>query len=101
MVGVLGCPNLPQVALVDADGQAGASSRSSEESVGCLFAAQKGQGAFVGPLRGDSQPCKHQISLLELESLAFLLVYICSSASISHRALPLGFTTSRLTVSTL
>ena len=51
-MGVLGCPNLPQEALVDADGESGASSRSSEVSVGCLFAAQKGHGAFVGPLRG-------------------------------------------------
>lgn len=53
VVGVLGCPNLPQTALVDADGEAGAASRSSEGGVGCLFAAQKGHGAFVGPLRGD------------------------------------------------
>jgi hypothetical protein len=52
-VGVLGCPNLPQTALVDADGESGAASRSSEAGVGCLFAAQKGQGAFVGSLRGE------------------------------------------------
>ena len=52
VVGVLACPNLPQAPLVDADGEAGAALRSADDDVGCLFAAQRGSGAFVGPLKG-------------------------------------------------
>lgn len=56
IVGVLACPNLPQAPLVDADGEAGAAQRSSHQGAGCLFAAQKGSGAFVGPLKGGCCP---------------------------------------------
>lgn len=67
VVGVLGCPNLPQTSLVDADGQAGAASRSREAGIGCLFSGRIGGGAFVGPLAGAAlllQRGKHATRLL-------------------------------------
>ena len=36
--------------VTDADGSSEAASRSSDAAVGCLFAAQDGCGAFVGPI---------------------------------------------------
>lgn len=52
-LGVLGCPNLPQYAITDADCDEGQAARSfSEESVGTIFAASKGQGAYAGPVFG-------------------------------------------------
>eukprot|EP00891_Asterochloris_glomerata_P007631 jgi/Astpho2/7631/Aster-02524 len=54
VLGALACPNLPQEPIQDEDGQAGAATRVGSRDVGCLFAAITGQGAFVGPLRGDS-----------------------------------------------
>ena len=52
VLGVLGCPNLPQQQVQDKDGAAGVAERVGDEGIGCLFTAVKGQGAFVGPLRG-------------------------------------------------
>ena len=49
-MGVLGCPNLPQAELKDTDGESGAAQRGQEAGVGCIFAAEVGHGAFVGPL---------------------------------------------------
>ena len=53
MAGVLGCPNLPQEPITDADGEAGSASRSGQAGIGCLFAASRSNGAFVGPLSGE------------------------------------------------
>ena len=60
---MLGCPNLPRGALVDADAESSAASRSSEQSVGCLFAAQRDCGAYVGPLRGKPH-CSYFVAVI-------------------------------------
>ncbi|KAK9826270.1 hypothetical protein WJX74_004713 [Apatococcus lobatus] len=56
VAGVLGCPNLPKAAITDADGLAGSALRSGKADVGCLFAASRGNGAFVGSIAGDEMP---------------------------------------------
>ncbi|KAK9811515.1 hypothetical protein WJX72_005139 [[Myrmecia] bisecta] len=56
VLGVLGCPNLPQQPITEADGLEGAAAKVGSEGIGCLFAAQRGQGAFVGPLTGEGLP---------------------------------------------
>ena len=49
---MLGCPNLPAAALGD-DASVGTSAEhAGEPGVGCLFAAVRGGGAYVGPLSG-------------------------------------------------
>lgn len=58
VLGVLGCPNLPQATVGDDDGGAGAAERSSAEGVGCLFLAHRGAGAYVAPLSGQSAGSK-------------------------------------------
>lgn len=55
VLGVLGCPNLSQEQITEEQGEAGAAEHAGEPGVGCLFAAQLGHGAFVGPLQG-AQP---------------------------------------------
>ena len=46
---MLGCPNLPQYAITDADCDEGQAGRSfSDEAVGTMFAACKGQVCVVG-----------------------------------------------------
>ena len=52
VLGVLGCPNLPQQPIQEEDGAAGVAERVGTEGIGCLFTAIKGQGAFVGALNG-------------------------------------------------
>ena len=54
VLGVLGCPNLPQQSIQEEDGAAGVAEKVGTEGIGCLFTAVKGQGAFVGPLYGKS-----------------------------------------------
>lgn len=50
-LGVLGCPNLPQWSVTNVDcNEPGACEPYDERGVGCLFAAQRGHGAFAGPL---------------------------------------------------
>lgn len=50
-LGVLGCPNLPQWSVSDVDcNEPGACDPYDESGIGCLFAAQRGKGAFAGPL---------------------------------------------------
>eukprot|EP00775_Hariotina_reticulata_P002215 gene2215-2530_t len=51
VLGVLGCPNLPQGQVQDEDGGADAASKSSSRDVGCLFLAHRGCGAYVAPLQ--------------------------------------------------
>jgi hypothetical protein len=52
VLGVLGCPNLPQARLTADDGGAEAAGRVGESGIGVLFTAQQGCGAAVGPLTG-------------------------------------------------
>ena len=52
VVGVLGCPNLPQKRIEDADGGAESASKAGTDGVGVIFAAERDQGAFAGPLSG-------------------------------------------------
>ena len=52
VLGVLGCPNLPQQPIQEEDGAAGVAERVGTEGIGCLFTAIRGHGAFVGPLNG-------------------------------------------------
>lgn len=56
VLGVLGCPNLPQERITDEQGEAGVAERAGEPGVGCMFAAHRGSGAFVGPLQGERLP---------------------------------------------
>ncbi|KAI7841336.1 hypothetical protein COHA_004954 [Chlorella ohadii] len=53
VLGVLGCPNLPQYAISEADCDEGQAGRSfSDEAVGTMFAACKDQGSWAGPVFG-------------------------------------------------
>lgn len=52
VLGVLGCPNLPQQPIQEEDGAEGVAERVGTEGIGCLFTGVKGQGSFVGPLHG-------------------------------------------------
>ena len=54
VVGVLGCPNLPQKRIEDADGVAESASKAGTDGVGVIFAAERNQGAFAGPLSGPA-----------------------------------------------
>eukprot|EP00879_Flechtneria_rotunda_P017178 GHRR01017991.1.p1 GENE.GHRR01017991.1~~GHRR01017991.1.p1 ORF type:complete len:409 (+),score=126.91 GHRR01017991.1:145-1371(+) len=54
VLGVLGCPNLPQGAVQDDDGGAAAADRSNSTDVGCLFLAHRSHGAYVAPLDRQS-----------------------------------------------
>ena len=51
VLGVLGCPNLPSAVLGD-NASTDAAEHAGEPGIGCLFAAVRGGGAFVGPLSG-------------------------------------------------
>lgn len=62
VLGVLGCPNMPTIPLVDADGGNGAASQVGMDGVGVLFAAQQGCGAAVAPLSDSGMP-QHCISV--------------------------------------
>ena len=53
---MLGCPNQPQGAVGDEDGQAGAALRSSDQDVGCLFWAHRNHGAYTAPLWDEQAP---------------------------------------------
>ena len=55
VVGVLGCPNLPAGQINDEDGAGNSAAKAGTDGVGVIFAAQKGVGAFAGPLTG-AQP---------------------------------------------
>ena len=54
VLGVLGCPNLPQQPIQEEDGAAGVAERVGTEGIGCLFTGVQGQGAFFGPLNGKA-----------------------------------------------
>ncbi|GAB4821949.1 hypothetical protein N2152v2_008995 [Parachlorella kessleri] len=55
VVGVLGCPNMPQAAISDEDCD-DVASRSFDESIGMLFAAQRGCGTYAGSLWSEALP---------------------------------------------
>lgn len=54
VVGVLGCPNLPQKRIEDADGAAESASKAGTDGVGVIFAAERDLGAFAGSLSGPA-----------------------------------------------
>ena len=62
VVGVLGCPNLPQKPIEDADGAAESASKAGTDGVGVIFAAERDQGAFAGPLSGFAPTLEPLIS---------------------------------------
>lgn len=54
ILGVLGCPNMPHWAISDVDcNEQGKCEAYNETKIGCLFAARRSMGAFVGPLFGS------------------------------------------------
>ena len=55
VLGVLGCPNLPQQPIQEEDGAAGVAEKVGTQGIGCLFTAVKHQGAFVKPLNGGHE----------------------------------------------
>ena len=67
VVGVLGCPNLPQKRIEDEDGAGESASKAGTDGVGVIFAAERGQGAFAGPLSGvlNQAAVFHEISLVD------------------------------------
>lgn len=56
VLGVLGCPNLPQTQVTDDDGGAGAVDNANRDGVGALFLAHRGHGAFAAPLWVEQPP---------------------------------------------
>lgn len=55
VLGVLGCPNMPHWAISDVDcNEKGKCETYNETKIGCIFAAQRNKGAFVGPLFGST-----------------------------------------------
>ena len=54
VLGVLGCPNLPQEPIADADAGAEAAGHAADSDVGVIFAARRGGGAHVGPLKSGA-----------------------------------------------
>ena len=67
VVGVLGCPNLPQKRIEDEDGVGESASKAGTDGVGAIFAAERDQGAFAGPLSGAlyQAPEFHKSSLID------------------------------------
>ncbi|WIA11614.1 hypothetical protein OEZ85_011718 [Tetradesmus obliquus] len=70
VLGVLGCPNLPQGAVGDDDGGAAAAGKSSSADVGCLFLAHRGAGAYVAPLSSSSSSSLRRISVRDESDMA-------------------------------
>ena len=54
VLGVLGCPNLPREPIADADAGAEAAGHAGDSDVGVIFAARRGGGAHVGPLKSGA-----------------------------------------------
>lgn len=53
---MLGCPNLPQKRIEDADGADESASKAGADGIGVIFAAERSQGALAGPLSGALPP---------------------------------------------
>eukprot|EP00878_Enallax_costatus_P005475 GHUV01005746.1.p1 GENE.GHUV01005746.1~~GHUV01005746.1.p1 ORF type:complete len:403 (+),score=134.31 GHUV01005746.1:292-1500(+) len=66
LLGVLGCPNLPQGRAQDDDGGADAASRSSSSDVGVLFLAHRGCGAYAAPLPQQPTPLSSSSKLTRI-----------------------------------
>ncbi len=81
VLGVLGCPNLPQQPIQEEDGAAGVAERVGTEGIGCLFTAIKGQGAFVGPLNGKSANYQGHIDVSRSTVKGGTLCWACSSSA--------------------
>ena len=65
---MLGCPNLPQKRIEDEDGVGESASKAGTGGVGVIFAAERGQGAFAGPLSGvlsQAHVTPHYLILLD------------------------------------
>lgn len=62
VIGVLGCPNLPQSQIRDEDGSGNSAEKAGTDGVGVIFAAQRGAGAFEGPLAGRPSACQYPVS---------------------------------------
>jgi hypothetical protein len=54
VLGVLGCPNLPQEPISDEDAGAEAAGHAADSDVGVIFAARRGGGCAVGPLKSGA-----------------------------------------------
>ena len=63
VLGVLGCPNLPQSTIRDSDGEQGAAAKVGSDGIGCLFVASHRQGAYLGPLTGRCTCCSKLLAL--------------------------------------
>ncbi|GLI69961.1 hypothetical protein VaNZ11_014706 [Volvox africanus] len=62
VLGVLGCPNLPQGPVGEQDGQEGAAQRAGGSDVGCLFSAHRNHGAYAAPLWDEhADPVRIQV----------------------------------------
>jgi len=81
VLGVLGCPNLPQQPIQEEDGAAGVAERVGTEGIGCLFTAITGQGAFVGPLNGKSAKYQGHTDVNRSMVTAATLCCACSSSA--------------------
>ncbi|GFR39865.1 hypothetical protein Agub_g365 [Astrephomene gubernaculifera] len=67
VLGVLGCPNLPQGPVSDEDGRSGAAARAVGQShVGCLFSALRNHGAYVAPLWDEREEAAVRIHVSDL-----------------------------------
>ena len=54
VLGVLGCPNLPQEPISEEDAGAKAAGHAADSDVGVIFAARRGGGCAVGPLKSGA-----------------------------------------------
>ncbi|CAL8471122.1 g10664 [Coccomyxa elongata] len=77
VVGVLGCPNLPTAQLRDEDGTGNSAEKAGSDGIGVIFAAQKGCGAFAGPLAGDVPPeqCLQLADTQDFSQIRFMESY--------------------------
>ena len=75
-LGVLGCPNLPQWSISDVDcNEPGACDPYDENPIGCVFAAQRGGGAYAGPLWNAEGLPTHKVTcndMLAPEEVRFM-----------------------------
>ena len=91
-MGVLGCPNLPTSQLRDEDGTGNSAGKAGTDGVGVIFSAQKGVGAFAGPLAGRQAKlfCNFTTGYI----CACVLIDICSLALPPSRPLLRGCLTT-------
>jgi len=74
---VLGCPNLPREPIADADAGAEAAGHAADSDVGVIFAARRGGGAHVGPLKSGGAAFLHpNFNILFLRIVDSLAKYL-------------------------